>query len=297
MSEFSDSYHLLASNIKDAKSLIRQSERYGMVIPSSGKYIPFIVEGLKEAGGPIDQLVQHNTQLLIHYAYAGDYGCWVKFFDKDIELACLCYQAGDNLLFKKLAVPLNNLVSRAIINESTASSLQDLATDLVVKEIGSKIAGVLGLQHVSWLSCTDLTYQSKKELQKKFSGAEFVNVSKQGQIEAPAQCIPNEWCSEPDQPSFMYLPVPSVLLTVEQEAMVNRHFQYWTKFGDYDNETQQGFWMYELYRMYLPSRYRYLCNRLMNLLYTQPTKLLETLRAIIKLIDTDLNWEEYLRGF
>ncbi|MEH2064667.1 MAG: hypothetical protein V7K50_20815 [Nostoc sp.] len=296
MSELSDSYHLLASNIKDVKFLIRQSERYGMVIPSSGKYIPFIVEGLKEAGSPIVQLVQNNTQLLIHYAFSEDYGCWVKFFDRDKELACLCYQAGDNQLFKKLAAPLDNLLSRAIINQSTASSLQDLATDLVVEEIGSKIAGVLGLQHVSWLSCADLTYQSKKELQKRFSGAEFVNVSKRGQIEIPAQCIPNEWCSEPDQPSFMYLPVPSVLLTVEQEAMVNRHFQYWTKFGDYDNETQQGFWMYEHYRESLPSRYRYLSNRLMNL-YRQPTKLLETLRAIIKLVGTDVNWEEYLRGF
>ncbi|MEH2056491.1 MAG: hypothetical protein V7K97_10115 [Nostoc sp.] len=297
MSEFSDSYHLLASNIKDVKFLIQQSNRYGMVISSSGKYIPFIVEGLEEAGGPIDQLIQHNTQLLIHYAFAAEHGCWVKFFDKDIELACLSYQPEDNQLFKKLAAPLDNLLSRAIINESTASSLQNLATDLVVEEIGSKIAGVLGLQHVSWLSCTDLTYQSKKDLQKRFPDSEFVNVSKRGQIEIPAQCIPNEWCSEPDQPSFMYLPVPSVLLTVEQEAMVNRHFQYWTQFGDYDNETQQGFWMYELYRMYLPSRYRYLCNRLMNLLYTQPTKLLETLRAIIQLVGTDVNWEEYLRGF
>ncbi|MEH2170651.1 MAG: hypothetical protein V7K41_29175 [Nostoc sp.] len=296
MSEFSDSYHLSTSNIKDVKLLIRQSDRYGVVIPSSTKYIPFILEGLEEVGGSIDQLVQHNTKLLIHYAFAEDHGCWINFFDKDRELACLSYQAGDNQLFKKLAAPLDNLLSRAIINESTASSLQELATDLVVEEIGPKIAGVLGLQHVSWLSCADLTYQSKKDLQKRFPGAEFINFSKRGQIQTSAQCIPNEWCSEPDQPSFMYLPVPSLQLTVEEEAMVNRHFQYWTKFGDYNNETQEGFWMYEHYRKYLPSRYRYLSNRLMNL-YGQPTKLLETLGAIIKLIGTNVNWEEDLRGF
>ncbi|MDF5707285.1 MAG: hypothetical protein PUP90_06285 [Nostoc sp. S4] len=123
-----------------------------------------------------------------------------------------------------------------------------------------------------------------------------MNVSKQGQIKTSVQCVPNEWCSEPDQLSFMYLPVPNVSLTIEKEAMVNRHFQYWTEFSDYDNDIQQGFWMYEHYRKHLPLKYRYLSNRLMNL-YRQPTKLLQTLRAIIKLIGTDVNWEEYLRGF
>jgi hypothetical protein len=296
MSEFSDSYHLLTSNIKDVKRLIRQSGRYGMVIPCAGKYIPFVVEGPESAGGPIDRLVQHNTQLLIHYAFAEDHGCWVKVFDREIELAFLCYEAGDSRLSKKLAAAIDTLLSRAVIDKPTASSLQDRATDLVVNEIGSFVAGDLGLQHVSWLSCADLTYQSQKKLLKRFPGAEFVNVSKRGRIETSTLCLPNEWCSEPEQPSFMYLTVPSVRLTVEQEAMVNRHFRYWTEFGDYDDEAQQGFWMYKRYRDALPSRYRYLADRLMNL-HRQPAKLLETLRAIIGLAGPDAESEEYLRGF
>lgn len=296
MSEFSDSYHLLASNTLDVKRLIQQSGRYGMVIPSAGKYIPFVVEEPESMGGPIDRLVQHNTQLLIHYAFAEDHGCWVKVFDRNTELAFLCYEAEDNRLSKKNAAAIDTLLSRAVIDEPTASRLEDIATNLVVNEIGSLVAGVLNLQHISWLSCADLIYQSQKELLKRFPGAEFVNVSKRGKIETSTLCLPNEWCSEPEQPSFRYLTVPSVRLTVEQEAMVNRHFRYWTEFGDYDDEAQQGFWMYERYRDALPSRYQYLANRLMNL-HKQPTKLLETLRAIIGLAGPDTEWEEYLRGF
>lgn len=296
MSEFSDSYHLLTSNTKDVKRLIRQSGRYGMVIPCTGKYIPFLVEGPEEAGGPIDKLIEHNTQLLIHYAFAEEHGCWIKVFDRDTELACLCYEEGDSRLSQKLAAATDTLLSRAVIDDPTASRLQDLAIDLVIAEIGPKVAGVLGLQYVSWVSCADLTYQSQKELQKRFPNAEFVNVAKRGKIETPAPPAPNEWCSEPGQPSFMYLPVPSVPLTAEQEAMVNRHFRYWTEIGDYDNETQQGFWMYERYREALPSRYRYLANRVMNL-HEQPTKLLETFRAIIGLAGSNVKWEEVLRGF
>lgn len=297
MSEFSDSYHLLASNTKDVKRLIRQSGRYGMVIPCTGKYIPFLVEGPEEAGGPIDRLVQHNTQLLIHYAFAEDHGCWIKVFDQDTELACLCYEAGDSRLSQKLAATTDTLLSRAVIDNLTASRLQDLGSNLgfaEIAEIGPQVAEVLGLQHVSWLSCAALTYRSQKDLQKRFPNAEFVNVAKRGKIETPAPPAPNEWCSEPGQPSFMYLPVPSVPLTAEQEAMVNRHFRYWTEFGDYDDEAQQGFWMYERYRETLPLRYQYLADRVMNL-HGQPTKLLETLRAIIGLAGSEAEWEEVLR--
>jgi hypothetical protein len=189
-------------------------------------------------------------------------------------------------LVQKLAAAIDTLLSRAVIDDPTASSLQNLAIDLVIAEIGPKVAGVLGLQHVSWLSCAALTYRSQKELKQRFPGAEFVNVAKRGKIETPAPPTPNEWCSEPGQPSFMYLPVPSVQLAAEQEAMVNRHFRYWTEFGDYDDEAQQGFWMYERYREALPSRYRYLADRVINL-HRQPTKLLETLRAITGLGGSD----------
>lgn len=136
MSEFSDSYHLLASNTKDVKRLIRQSGRYGMVIPCTGKYIPFLVEGSEEVGGPIDRLVQHNTQLLIHCAFAEDHGCWIKVFDRDTELACLCYEAGDSWLVQKLAAATDTLLSRAVIDDPTASSLPEFG---IRKGLASKL--------------------------------------------------------------------------------------------------------------------------------------------------------------
>jgi hypothetical protein len=66
--------------------------------------------------------------------------------------------------------------SKAIINEATAFRLQKLGNNLDVTKIGDRVAEIIGLQHCSWLSCVDLTYQSQKELQKRFTNAEFVKV-------------------------------------------------------------------------------------------------------------------------
>ena len=97
----------------------------------------------------------------------------------------------------------------------------------------------------------------------------------------------------------MALPVPRVALSAAQEVMVRRHYRYWTEFGDFDNETSEGYWMYEHYRSVLPTRYRYLADQLMNLYgksnRTQDT--LDTLRAIIGLAGPEIEWDSYLRGF
>ena len=46
----------------------------------------------------------------------------------------------------------------------------------MVHDIGPRVARALGLEHVAWLSCADLTYQSKRALQQRFPDAIFVNV-------------------------------------------------------------------------------------------------------------------------
>jgi hypothetical protein len=52
--------------------------------------------------------------------------------------------------------------------------------------------------------------------------------------------------------------------------------------------------MYKRYQELLPSRYRYLVDRVMNL-QGQPIPLVDTLRSIIGLVGSDILWEDVLR--
>lgn len=74
MSEFSDSYHLLTTDSRDVIRLIRRSGRYGLILPSSGRFIPFVVEGVDEAGSPMDAVVERNEKLLVHYSFSDGRG-------------------------------------------------------------------------------------------------------------------------------------------------------------------------------------------------------------------------------
>ena len=94
----------------------------------------------------------------------------------------------------------------------------------------------------------------------------------------------------------MALPVPEFDLNVAQERMLERHFKYWTEFGDWDDVAQQGYWMYEHYESLLPSRYRYLPIQLMNYNYRDMERLRQVLRAILGLCGVR-DWEPLLRGF
>lgn len=297
MSEFGDSYHLRTSDTRAAVRLIRKTGRYGMVLPSSGPYTPFPVEGLDEVASPMDALVEHNEQVLIHYVFAEDHGCWIRVFEGTTAIATLSFVEAGQLQpdRRPLSINADNLVpalaalrSLSIIDEVAAVRLEDLARDVVVPEVGPKVAAALGLEQVDWLSCADLTYQGRRALRERFPDAQFVNVEQRGKARARL--------SFEEQ---MALPIPEAALDEAQEQMVRRHYRYWIEFGDWDDEAQQGFWMYEHYEAVLPTRYRYLPFQLMNYIGSlrDPDKARRVLRAIIGLIGPEVDWEPYLRGF
>ena len=296
MSEFSDSYHLVTADPGEVVRLVEAAGRFGMLMPSTGRSIPFLVEGEDDAGGPLDAVVENNRGILIHYCFAEDHGCWVTFFDGPARLAWLSYMPRDPRLIENLAEATDILRGRGAIDDAVATRLRELARDMAM-EVGPDVAMALGLGDVSWLSSKDLTYQSMEDLQERFPGAQFVNVERRGQIEAPPRPEPNEWCPQPDQPAYMYLPVPDVSRTPAQDELVRRHYRFWTAFDEWDDERQ--LFMLDRYGQVLPDGYDHLPNRVMGLSMHGSAKereILETLRAIIGLAGPGVDWEPYLRG-
>jgi hypothetical protein len=59
MSEFSDCYYLLNATQGQVVSLIKSVRRYGIVLPSTSHYIPFLVDGAWDAGSLIDVAIEN----------------------------------------------------------------------------------------------------------------------------------------------------------------------------------------------------------------------------------------------
>ncbi len=296
MSEFSDSYHMLTADSRDVARLIRRSGRYGMILPPSGpsaRFIAFIVEGLDEAGGPIDAVVEHNENILVHYSFTDDAGCWLRVFDGADEVADLAFEADlagrdeplAALREETRARSLAALLDRGVIDRETAARLRAAAQQPDPRAVGPQVAAALRLEHVAWLSCADLTYQSEQALREAHRGARFINVRQRGKASAGRSFA-----------QLMALPVPEVPLDADLERLAQRHLSYWLEGGDADNAVMPGYPMYELYGTVLPTRYRYLRDQLMN--YPDALdSLRRVLRAIVGLVGPDADWEPFLRGY
>lgn len=282
MREFSDSYHLLALDPHEAVALLRHAGRFGAVLPATGRFVPFLVEGLAEAGEPQAVVVTQNTGMLVHYAFTEGEGCYLRVFEGSVPLVVLHVTAAEPTAH--LRTTIATLRDHDIVDDNGAALLDDVARQPVSEDAGAQVAAVLGLSHIVRLSCADLTY-GWTTLPRRFPGLRFVN--KAQRVGGPSLAV------------LMSLPVPDVTLESAQESMVRRHYRYWAEFGDFDNETSRGYWMYERYRALLPTRYLYLCDRLMNI-YSDRTRVQETLatlRAIISFAGPDMDWEKELRGF
>ena len=106
---------------------------------------------------------------------------------------------------------------------------------------------------------------------------------------------PNQWCPRENAPPFMYLPVPSYDV---DEKQVNRHYEYWIETNDFDNDNQIGFWLYNAYKKALPKDYKYLADRIMNILWaygnkSYAEKLKQTIIGILSVSDRDFDFEPY----
>lgn len=307
MSEFSDSYHLHTGDPTEVVALLRRARRYGAVLPTSTPFVPFLVDGASEAGGVAEDVVTHNTGVLVHYSYAEDHGLEIGVFEKSsciatISIQCQRSPKDDTPRPKAIAAALvrSGIVGRKRVprierilararNDSGATPLEKIRDELV---------GILGLSNVEWLSCADLTRSSETELLDRFPDATFVLKSRRGKAdkERSQSPKPNRWCPRPGMPAFMYLAVPKGRV---DEAMLARHLEHWEKTGDWDGASQSGFWLYTAYTRALPARMRFLANRIMNLWLAFGDagywrEMERTLRGILAIAPRDFDWEPYL---
>src|ERR1700742_18635 len=89
MSEFSDSYHLRTKDPVEVSKLLRAARRHGAVLPTTTRYVPFLVDGRQEAGSAIEDVVAHNPGVLVHYCYGEDHGMWMRVFDRSTHVSTI----------------------------------------------------------------------------------------------------------------------------------------------------------------------------------------------------------------
>jgi hypothetical protein len=307
MSEFSDSYHLHTSDPTQAAKLLRDAKRYGAVLPTTTPFVPFLVDGRWEAGGVVAEILAHNVGLLVHYAYAEDHGLWIRTFDKDSCVATIDIQrrrtAGDDV--PDPGITTAALTKAGAVAPGKARQLETVLQHARVDAEGplrkfrDEIVTLLGLSHVSSLSCADLAYGGEKELLRRFPGATFVLKSRRGQADKEREKTyheANEWCPRPGLPACMYLEVPDGQV---DESMLARHVEHWLTTADWDGAAQSGFWLYTAYERALPARMRFLAHRIMNLQLAFDASdyreaLERTIRGVLAVTPRDFDWEPYL---
>jgi hypothetical protein len=89
MSEFSDGYLLLGDEPAKVQQLIKQTRRFGLVLPAQGAWTPFFIDGELEAGGLANSVREDDAGILLHYAYAEDHGVRLTLLEAGRELSIL----------------------------------------------------------------------------------------------------------------------------------------------------------------------------------------------------------------
>jgi hypothetical protein len=85
MSEFSESYHLRGTDIKEGVALVQRAGLKGYVFPPKDGWIPIVAEGNSFA--PDERITSRNTGILLHYVSAEDHGWSFAVFEGK-ELRC-----------------------------------------------------------------------------------------------------------------------------------------------------------------------------------------------------------------
>jgi hypothetical protein len=306
MSEVSDSYHLRTGDPAQVARLLRAVRRYGAVLATEGRYIPFLVDGARDAGSVIDDVVSHNPGVLVHYAYAEDHGLWLRAFDKASHVATIALRRrrapGDDPADPRTTA--DALAAVGALSRRQAARLAQVLRgaadegEAPLARLRDEIVALIGLSHTVRLSCTALTYQSPRALLQQLP-ATLVLKRLRGradqEIEGHAH-EPNEWCPRAAMPACMYQAVPTGEV---DEAMLARHLAHWLTTTDWDDDKQEGFWLHSAYERALPDRAAFLASRIMNLQLAfgadgYRAALEQTLRGILATAPRDFDWEPYL---
>jgi hypothetical protein len=266
-------------------------------LAESGDWTPFLVDGLRDAGGVAPEMAEQNRHVMLHYAYAEDHGLTLAIYQGPERVMSIEVQRrGPSDLDTDAII---GAVRSLGFGDASAlrAVLEDARRDTVLNmdEARARIGSALGIAFPVSISCADLSRSSLNELQRRFPGGRAVLRSRRGKADHREQPSPNEWCPVGGLPDFMYLPLPSGAVEASE---LERHVHHWLSTGDFDVERQAGFWLHTAYRRALPSRFAFLADRIMNLSVAFPdhyeAALRQTLRAVLAVAEDGFDWNPYL---
>ena len=301
MSEFGDGYYLHRQDAEKAVALIKALRRYGVVLPEQGSYVPFFVEGLRDAQGMANDVVTVVDGTVLRYFYAEDHGVWLSAFSQgaaafEIELQRRGPSHNDRQTILQSCAQLGLAEGARLESLRAVLELAAQPAEIDVAMVRERLGASLGVDFVRRLGCADLSFLTEKELLVRFPTAQLVLKSRRGLVDKESPPAPNRWCPASGLPAFMYLPVPEGFI---DETMLERHVRHWLETRDWDDVRQVGFWVYNAYRKALPSEKAFLANRIMNLGLAFPPALYEqelrtTIRGILAVSDPAFDWTPYL---
>ncbi len=299
MSEFSDGYYLFDVADAKAKSFLRKVGRFAFLFPAQGRWLPVLVEGPDEAGAPLAGFIEHASFIWLHFAFAEDHGLWLRVFDGAVQRARIGIRrrgpseidvdaALQALAALGVVGPGREELVRQVLDHATAAGEVDLDRSR------SQLSAALEVELFEGWSCADLTHSSPEVLATRAPSASPVLKSKRGKYgQEQPQPEPNQYCPVPGLPRFMYHPLPD---GDADPDLVDQHVRHWIETGDFDDEAQEGFWLYTAYSRALPSRYRFLADRMMNLRFFPDYRqaIQQTVRSILAVADQGFDWQPYL---
>jgi hypothetical protein len=297
MSEHSDCYYLKGLEPAGVASLLKRARRYGLIAGQADGWVPFLVDGIADAGHAARAVTQHNVGVLLHYSYAEDQAILLRAFEGAEESFVIeVRRHGPSEVDAARARPEAERL-RLVRDADALTSLLSMAgskaqVDLAIARQLAREAFGCPLHEAT--TCADLSRESELSLRERFPDAQFILKSRRGLADTEHGALPNEWCPAPGLPAWMYLPVPR---GSSDEELVERHVQHWLTTADFDAERQAGSWLLTAYQRALPSRYRFLADRMTNLRVAFPDSyeraLRETVCGILAVSQPDFDWQPY----
>lgn len=162
MSEFSDSYHLAASDRGEAVALLERAGRPGWVVAEGGGWVTFVV-GTDFSSAADEAVVAANTGVLLHYANAEDHGCGFELFDGPTRTdgVVLLWEESvrfdpaladeDRVLSALASVVPRDRAALAVHHILDVKDRDDVHDEHLVN-VGHRFAQTLGLPAYEWLS-------------------------------------------------------------------------------------------------------------------------------------------------
>ena len=221
MSESSEGYHLHDRG-PAARRLLEAAGVQGLLLATSGGWVTLLV-----APGDAQELAARSAGLLLHQSFSEDYGLWLQVMDGGAEVGTLTFTWHPGIEADIPNPVVGALRSHGVLPAGGEEKLAALARAhldgaLEAEDLRERLCKLVGIPVLQWLRGDHLE-EKLPEIKERYPRASLITPKQRRTTAAP---VPNQWCDLPDQPAYMYLPVPVVDIRPEHRAMAERHLEW-----------------------------------------------------------------------